>query len=62
MRMKYYQCYNKDRQILGGTLCKANEIRDKFPDAKYIKVIEKPSNCHYFKDIDEEIRDMQGIN
>ena len=59
MRMKYYLCYDKDHQILGGAVCKATEIRNKFPDAKYIKVIQKPQNFHIFKDIDEEIHDMQ---
>lgn len=62
MKMKYYQCYDKNYQIIGGTICKATEICDKFPNAKFIKVIEKPYNFHYFKSIDEEIRDMQGID
>lgn len=55
---KFYDCYDKDGKFLGYVFCKATEIRNEFPNAKYIKVLRKPWNNHTFKDIDEEIYDM----
>lgn len=55
----FYNCYDNNKRFLGCAFCKATEIRNEFPNAKYIKVLQKPWNTHCFKEIDEEIRDMQ---
>lgn len=58
---RYYNCYDQNKQFLGCSFCKATEIRNEFPNAKYIKNLKKPWNTHYFKDIDDEIRDTQNM-
>lgn len=56
---EFYRCYDRNYQLIGQVFCKATEIRNEFPDAEYIKVIQKPLNYHIFKSIDEEIRDKE---
>jgi hypothetical protein len=56
---EFYRCYDRNQRLIGQVFCKATEIRNKFPNAEYIKVIQKPWNYHIFKSIDEEIRDKE---